>query len=474
MTNDTTLQLIISAKDEATEKLNGFGKTLGGMSSSLKQVGIVSTAIFAGISAEATFAMKAYAEAEQQTAITNQSLTNSFNQLSGSVLKGVQQQLGVTTGGLEKLKDMANKTGESALRLAFDDEEASRSFAKLFAVTKDTTEAQKEVALAMDLARYKGISLEDATQKLMLVHAGSTKELKQLGIAVTDGATVMENLNSITKQVTGSAEAYLKTTAGATEALKVQMGQLQEMIGQQLAPVLISLLTTITPIVMTITNWISKHPTLTKYIILTAGAVTGLIAGLYAMSLAVGVLTAISSPWLLIIGAIILAIGALIAITILCVNKWDTIKVFFKTLWEDIKNIFKEGIDFIMGYVNSLMSMIDNLISKAKSIGSSIGNVGTTVMSAVNSPIQTVVNAITGKRANGGNVAQGSSYLVGENGAEMFTPTSSGFITPTNKLSSGGQNIVVNITGTFLSEDAGRRVGDMIISRFKTMNKLAI
>jgi hypothetical protein len=49
---------------------------------------------------------------------------------------------------------------------------------------------------------------------------------------------------------------------------------------------------------------------------------------------------------------------------------------------------------------------------------------------------------VTGQRANGGSVKGGSSYLVGEKGPEIFTPTGSGMI------SSGGSNVTININGT--------------------------
>jgi len=44
------------------------------------------------------------------------------------------------------------------------------------------------------------------------------------------------------------------------------------------------------------------------------------------------------------------------------------------------------------------------------------------------------------KKAMGGAVAQGQSYLVGERGAEIFTPNKSGYITPNNKI--GGQDSI--------------------------------
>lgn len=52
-----------------------------------------------------------------------------------------------------------------------------------------------------------------------------------------------------------------------------------------------------------------------------------------------------------------------------------------------------------------------------------------------------------GMRANGGNVSAGSSYVVGERGPEIFTPTDGGHITPNNAISSRGNvNITMNIS----------------------------
>ena len=50
-----------------------------------------------------------------------------------------------------------------------------------------------------------------------------------------------------------------------------------------------------------------------------------------------------------------------------------------------------------------------------------------------------------GARASGGPVAPGGSYLVGERGPELFTPTSSGNITPNGAM--GGSTITVNVNG---------------------------
>jgi phage-related minor tail protein len=53
---------------------------------------------------------------------------------------------------------------------------------------------------------------------------------------------------------------------------------------------------------------------------------------------------------------------------------------------------------------------------------------------------------VAGARAAGGPVAPGASYLVGEHGPELFTPSDAGQITPGAQLSARGGNVTVNIT----------------------------
>lgn len=52
----------------------------------------------------------------------------------------------------------------------------------------------------------------------------------------------------------------------------------------------------------------------------------------------------------------------------------------------------------------------------------------------------------SGARAGGGPVSSGGTYLVGENGPELFTPGASGSITPNHALG-GGVSVAVNIIG---------------------------
>jgi hypothetical protein len=64
-----------------------------------------------------------------------------------------------------------------------------------------------------------------------------------------------------------------------------------------------------------------------------------------------------------------------------------------------------------------------------------------------------VSNPITGHKASGGPVMANKSYLVGERGPELFTPGTSGGITPNNALGGGGGN-TINITVTSADPNA--------------------
>ena len=52
---------------------------------------------------------------------------------------------------------------------------------------------------------------------------------------------------------------------------------------------------------------------------------------------------------------------------------------------------------------------------------------------------------LAGRNADGGPVAAGRTYLVGEQGPELFTPNQSGGIIPNSMLGGGGRNVTINV-----------------------------
>jgi phage-related minor tail protein len=78
-----------------------------------------------------------------------------------------------------------------------------------------------------------------------------------------------------------------------------------------------------------------------------------------------------------------------------------------------------------------------------------------------------------GRRANGGVVNAGKSYIVGERGAEMFVPNAGGRIVPNSDLGGmGSTNIVVNVDASGSNvegdEDEGRALGIALSAAIET------
>ncbi len=79
-------------------------------------------------------------------------------------------------------------------------------------------------------------------------------------------------------------------------------------------------------------------------------------------------------------------------------------------------------------------------------------------------------NDLTRHLANGGTAQRGKSYLVGERGAEIFTPGVTGTVTPNHAM--GGTNIVVNVDASGSNvegdEEEGRALGIALSAAIET------
>ena len=135
---------------------------------------------------------------------------------------------------------------------------------------------------------------------------------------------------------------------------------------------------------------------------------------------------------------------------------------------EKLNNLYASiGSTIENGLVNAIQGAIDGT--------STLGDVARSVFSQISSQLISFgVNAFLGglfpnssffKRANGGVVSAGKSYMVGERGAEMFVPNTGGRIVPNSDMGSA-TNIVVNVDASGSSvegnEGDGRELGRLI------------
>ena len=75
-------------------------------------------------------------------------------------------------------------------------------------------------------------------------------------------------------------------------------------------------------------------------------------------------------------------------------------------------------------------------------------------------------------KAEGGPVAGGRPYIVGEKGPEMFVPGSSGNIVPNDQLGGGGGSVTLNINVAGVTDRTDKRalareIGDMLTQELR-------
>lgn len=139
-----------------------------------------------------------------------------------------------------------------------------------------------------------------------------------------------------------------------------------------------------------------------------------------------------------------------------------------------ITEIEKASTDEYTKQSQNRLAQTTDEVNKSIALFQALASAIASVKSSSSMGVSSVSVPVAGKRANGGNVSGGSTYLVGERGPELFTSAQGGHITPNNQIGGSNGGIVINITGTFLSDDAGRKLGDMIVTRFKKMSRVGV
>jgi hypothetical protein len=118
----------------------------------------------------------------------------------------------------------------------FDDEDLQDAFRTLARNTGDVTGSMQNLGLVADIARGANIDLATASKLVSKAANGNTGALARYGIELGKGATAQEALAALQQKFGGQAEAYGKTTAGATDRLKVALEGLAEEVGARLLP----------------------------------------------------------------------------------------------------------------------------------------------------------------------------------------------------------------------------------------------
>lgn len=232
------LQIVINAKDKTdqafksvNDNLNKAEQRSGSFGKAAKIAFAAGTAAVVAFGAVAKSMVQDYIKDQKDMALANSVLQKSFDSLTKEQVANLKKELGTTHVAFTQITDAMEKAGQAALNLGYDDEAASIGFAKLFQVTGDLTQAQKDMQLAMDLSAFSGKTLEESVSAVTKIHAGGTKILKDFGIEVAEGTTVMDALALANDKVAGTAEKMSQTLSVQMEIIKNRFDNFKSGLG---------------------------------------------------------------------------------------------------------------------------------------------------------------------------------------------------------------------------------------------------
>lgn len=183
----------------------------------LSKAGAAAGAAFATLSGTLTLAAHANAEAEQSQARLTAAI-----EATGHVTEEYQSQI--------------NAAAKAGLDLAFDDEDVLDAISQLTLATGDASKGIKDMALAEDIARGRGIALTEAARIVGLAEQGRTGTLIRLGIQIDKNATKEQALAALQQRYAGQAQAYSETSAAGFDRLQNSAENALEAIGAHLGP----------------------------------------------------------------------------------------------------------------------------------------------------------------------------------------------------------------------------------------------
>ena len=281
-------------------------------------------------------------------------------------LDAVFRAMGDTTGTASKAaQDYASSL---STKIGVDDDSIMAAQAQLatFAAVSDETARSagifdRATAAAADLAAAGFGNLQSNSVQLGKALQDPVKGLAALGKsgvtftkAQKDQIAAMVKAGDVLgaqKVVLGAVEGQVKGTAAATatsaDKMNVAWGETQEAVGNALLPVLEKL----APILVKIAGFIQKNIGW----ILPLAAAFGVLAVAWNIASVAATLFSVSMwaalwPVLLVIAAI----AALIAIGVLIVKNWDTIKAAAATVWSAIQTAW----DAVLGVVQAVWNWI--------------------------------------------------------------------------------------------------------------------
>jgi len=237
-TGNRTLKLSILADvDDLKKKLGEADKAVENNSSKISEFGKKAAAAFAVAAAAAV----AYGT---KLAIDGVKAAIEDEQAQLRLANALKTATGATEGQIKATEDFILQT---SLATGVADEQLRPAMQRLAVSTKDTEEAQKLLALALDISKGSGKDLEQVATALGRAHDGQSTALGRLGIGLSAAELKTMSFTEVQTALSdlygGAASANAETFQGKIDRLKVGFDEAKESLGVALLPAVESFIT---------------------------------------------------------------------------------------------------------------------------------------------------------------------------------------------------------------------------------------
>ena len=350
---------------------------------------------------------------------------------------------------------------QTSLATGVTDEELRPSLDRLVRSTKDVAEAQKLQSLALDIAAATGKSLTQVSESLAKAHDGNFGSLKRLGVSIDENIIKSKDFDAATAVLASTfkdqASIQADTFDGKMRRLSVAFNEGKETVGG-------FILDAITPMVSLFVN--RAIPAIANFAGNLKENFLPILKSIYEF--VVGFFSPIIDGIRDAFSRVSDAVGE---------NSTELNKffVFAKAIFEFVKTYFAPFIGEVLGAAFKVLGVaISGVIGFFSSLVSVIDRAYNAIVAFVNfvrnNPVTKAVGGVFGGgRAAGGPVSAGTTYLVGENGPELFTSSTSGTIIPNNAMVGSGTTVNITVNGALDPISTARQIANLL-NREATIN----
>ena len=460
------IQILISARDKATKVIRGvskhfkklgkvakkvgkgIGRALGRVGKSLLsfKTGLIAVAGVAGMGLMIKSSIQVIdklGKVSSKLGVTSQELQR-FRfaaKLAGveetALDMGLQRfirRVGEAAQGTGEAKDALKKMGIQLTNSNGRVRSATDLLGQVSEALKNTKDPAERLRLAFKLFDSEGVAMVNMLKGGKTALNSTMMEADKLGFVLSDKVVAAsQRVNDAFFKMTQSLAGVRNNLVGALAPALEKMGNWWTEFAAQFS-------TTIQPL----WTWLEEH--------------------LASISGGFGSATEAGAKWGQIIGFHTVEIIKKITAFFTKIKEGRTDFQRFKDVAAKTWQSIKEGASAVMYVIKAIASAIKSVVSGFRALNRFGRNLGVGLSEMVNSPSGSRASGggnTSGSRASGGGISANQSYLVGERGAEVFTPTTSGRISPSAGGGANVTNIYTNATAHGINNALGSR-GDNV------------